>query len=168
MELTDEVFKEFRTFLKINGLYKDFMDNFRAQRHSVRGDCSAYQSYGDKWSTLTNYKDVMRGYSSSKSNNYKNFGAMILTFASFNWANGGCVPIDFTRKWCTVGVKWGLYCINKGINIGGDNNYEFKRLLSYWNGMSWIDPYLLSKDERTMLKNMFGIMRINEVYIDDI
>lgn len=166
MELTDEVFKEFRTFLKINCLYKDFMDNFRAQRHSVRGDYSAYQSYGDKWPTLPNYKEVMRGYSSSKNNDYKRFGAMILTFASFNWVNGGCVPIDFTRKWCTVGVKWSLHCRRYGIEMCDDT--EFKRLLMHWDSNNWIDPYLLSKEERLTLKNAFGMMVINGIVIDEI
>lgn len=163
MELTDEVFKEFRTFLKINGLYKDFMECFRAQKYWYSSCCMPKENIAP----LVNYVDAIREHVKNVVT-YHEYGALILTFISFNWANGGFIPMEFTRKWCTVGVKWGLYCINKGINIGKDNNYEFKRLLSYWNGKSWIDPYLLSKDERTMLKNMFGIMRINEIYIDDI
>lgn len=166
MTLDDELFKKFRTFLKINGLYKDFMDNFRAQRHSVPSDYSAYQSYGDEWPTLPNYKEIMRGYFNSKNNMFKNFGAMIFTVASFNWVSGRCVPIGFTRKWCTVCLKWSLHCRCYGIETCSDDG--LKRLISYWNDHDWIDPYLLSKEERLILKNDFGMMVINGIVIDEI
>jgi hypothetical protein len=159
MEISDKVFKEFRTFLKVNGLYKDFMECFREQKYWNSTCCLPKESFV----FLPNYiKLIRKNYKSLQK--YERHGAMALTFVSFNWVNGGCVPLDFTRKWCTVNAKWGLYCISNDIGIGRED--EFKRLITYWNGKNWIDPYLLSQDEKTILKYRFNTEEINGIYID--
>ena len=122
MEITNEEFKHFRTFLLKNSLYKDFMECFREQKYSTSSwglDVSAQP--------LPNYMIAMREYAKSKNNQYNDFGAMIFTFASFNWVNGGHVPLPFTKKWCTTNLKWGVYCKLNNIEICDDT--ELKRLI---------------------------------------
>lgn len=158
MEITNEEFKHFRTFLMKNGLYKDFMECFREQKYGTSSwglDVSAQP--------LPNYMIAMREYAKSKNNQYNDFGAMIFTFASFNWVNGGHVPLPFTKKWCTTNLKWGVYCKLNNIEICDDT--ELKRLIVYWDNQGWIDPYLLSREERVFIKNMFEIERLSMINI---
>ena len=138
-----------------NGLYKDFMECFREQKYRT-------SRYGLNVSAqpLPNYMIVMREYAKSKDNNYNGFGAMIFTFASFN---GGHVPLPFTKKWCTTNLKWGVYCKLNNIEICDDT--ELKRLIVYWDNQGWIDPYLLSREERVFIKNMFEIERLSMINI---
>ena len=134
------------------------MECFREQRYHTSSwglDVSAQP--------LPNYMIVMREYVKSKYNNYSGFGVMVFTFASFNWVNGGGVPLPFTKKWCTVNLKWGIYCRINSLEICDDD--ELKRLIIYWNNQGWIDPYLLSREERVFIKNTFGIDRLSAIDI---
>ena len=162
MELTDDIFKQFRTFLKANNLYKDFMDCFRSQTYYTGNFTVELPK-----ETILNYIAAMK-----RNSHYLEYGAMSLTFASFNWCNiyyNGHyidVPIEFTRRWCTVGVKWGLYCRAKKIEICRDE--ELSRLIRYWNeDKKWIDPYMLDSNELQTLKNDFNVECIWGLYIDD-
>ena len=158
MEIADETFKHFRTFLMKNGLYKDFMECFRKQKYGMYG-----HEIDIPTQPLPNYKIAIREYANSKRNSYSGFGAMIFTFASFNWVNGGHVPLPFTKKWCTTNLKWGVYCKLNNIEICDDA--ELKRLIVYWDNQGWIDPYRLSREERIFIKNMFEIERLSMVNI---
>jgi hypothetical protein len=162
MELTDDIFKQFRTFLKANNLYKDFMDCFRSQTY-----------YNGRFTVILpreaipNYISVMKNYNGHASS-YAEYGAMVLTFATFNWCNDieTKPPLEFTRRWCTVGVKWGLYCRANNIEICRDE--ELSRLIRYWNeDKKWIDPYMLDSNELQTLKNDFNVECIWGLYIDD-
>ena len=157
MEITDGEFKHFRTFLKSNGIYKEFMECFREQKYQGGFGIDAPSQL------LPNYMNCMREYAKSKKNSYENFGTMIFTFASFNWVNGGNVPLPFTRKWCTINLKWAIYCKINNLDIGDDN--EIKRVVVFWNDKGWIDPYLLSRKERVFIRSTFHIDVINGINI---
>lgn len=157
MEITNEEFKHFRTFLISNGVYKEFMECFRKQEYRILGSGLEISQ------SLPNYMITMREYAQSLGNSYKDFGAMVFTFASFNWVNGGQVPISFTRKWCTFNLKWGVYCRLNNLKIC--DNDELRRLAIYYNNQNWLDPYFLSREERVFIRDTFGMDIINGINI---
>ena len=163
MKLTDDIFKQFRTFLKANGLYKDFMECFRSQTYYNGRFTATFPR-----EAIPNYISVMKNYNNHASS-YAEYGAMVLTFASFNWCNDieTKPPLEFTRRWCTVGAKWGLYCRANNIEICDDE--ELSRLIRYWNeDKSWIDPYMLSYEELDVLKYDFAVTNIAGINIDSL
>jgi len=138
MKLKDEWFKHFRLFLKENNLYKEFIENFRAQKYLPI-------HYGIRGMPIPNYIDIMRNYF-EKTSPHTVFGAMVFTFDSFKWVEGTHkFPIEFTKKWCTVSFKWGLYCIEHGIEICSIN--RFARLVEYWESQRWMDYSIITNDE---------------------
>jgi hypothetical protein len=147
IELKDEWFKHFRTFLKTNGFYKDFMECFSKQAYEER-------HHGLENQFRPNYIKVMRRDSSTDiMQSYEEFGAMIFTFASFIWVKGGAViPLEFTVKWCTVAFKWGLYCVKNKLEICSME--RFIQLYNYWNAGHWIDDDMLTEEEENLLEDI--------------
>ena len=156
MELTDDIFKHFRIFLKVNNLYADFMECFRTQKYEWSHEIFINE-------LVPNFIRIMKNYAASGRSGYEEFGAMIITFGAFNWANGNSIPISFTRRWCTTCLKWGLYCFERKIKICQLHKLQF--LMKYWNSNSWIDPYMLDTKEMTFIKERFAIRRVCEVDI---
>ena len=141
MKLKDEWFKHFRIFLKTNDFYKEFMECFRKQQYRI----VHYNLYED---ARPNYIKIMRKYY-ERHIDYEEFGAMIFTFNSFKWAEGGVkVPLSFTKKWCTVGFKWGLYCIEHNIEIC--SIARFIQLIDYWVKEKWIEYSMITKHENKL------------------
>lgn len=143
--LKDEWFKHFRTFLKINNLYKEFMECFQNQKF--------YRIHYGIWNDFRpNYIKVMKQYC-LKNDNYREFGAMVLTFSSFKWVDVKRIfPTEFTKKWCTAGFKWGLYCIEHNIEIC--TLKRFIELVNYWEGEDWIEKSMLTEHEIAMFKSI--------------
>ena len=144
MEIKDEWFKYFRTFLKENNLYNDFVRCFRNQTyHPIHW-------FGEN-EIIRNYKRAMT--KRWKVTSHKEFGAMVLTFDSFTWVLGGYnIPREFTKKWCTVGLKWGLYCISHKLEICSLT--RFAQLIDYWNRQGWIDKLMLSENELKLIEKL--------------
>jgi hypothetical protein len=147
IELKYEWFKHFRLFLRTNGFYKDFME------------CFSKQAYGEMHNGLgnqfrPNYIKVMRRDNSKYfMQRYEEFGAMIFTFESFTWANNySDIPLEFTVKWCTVGLKWGLYCVKNNLEICSMK--QLINLYTYWNGIHWIDDDMLTEEEENLLEDI--------------
>ena len=142
MVLKDEWFKHFRIFLKTNGLYNEFMECFKNQKygsmHSLEGE------------HRPNYIKVMRKDDYAMYT-YEEFNAMVFTFASFTWVKFDCnIPYEFTIKWCTVGFKWGLYCLKHNIEICSLSRFLY--LYRYWDGEKWLDYSLITDEEKQILE----------------
>ena len=106
IEFNEEWFKYFRAFLKENNLLKDFLECFRKQDY-VRKFATE---------TISNYREIMRKRYDMWYNHYNCFGAMSFTFDSFTWVDFQVnIPIEFTRRWCTICLKWGFYCLKNNL-----------------------------------------------------
>ena len=151
MELKDEWFKYFRIFLKKNYLYKDFMECFQRQKFNVL-------HYGLEDYFRPNYIKIMKEYC-IKDQSHDEFGAMRLTLDSFTWVDGffSRIPNNFTVRWCTVGYRWGLYCI--GHNIPICSMERFVELINYWNRNNWINPHSVSKKERKIYDRVESMVK---------
>ena len=152
MEIKDEWFKHFRTFLKQNGLYEEFMECFRKQAYYP----IHYGNY-----LIRNFPQSIRD---RWGNGYHNeFGAMIMTFDSFTWVIGGSkIPREFTNKWCTVGLKWGLYCIEHKLEICAIK--RFIELFHYWNGNGWIVQDMLNESENKTIEDLIIKYQNGDIY----
>lgn len=143
-EVKDEWFKHFNRFLKRNKIYNEFMSCFREQKYE-RIHCIPQNQL------LPNYIEIIKDY--WKHSWYKSFGALFLTLDSFKWVNSNYdVPKYFTKKWCTICFKWGLYCIQHNIEICSMR--EFIRVVGYWNGNNWIDWKLITEEENMILNHI--------------
>ena len=154
-EITINVFRHFRFFLKKNGEYDNFMKCFRKQANTP---------YHVVDSRIPNYIQIMMEDSKNGTGKeyYNEFGAMHLTFRSFEWVGVGAPP--FTRHWCTLSLKWALYCIRNNISICSDN--RLRRLINYWDGNGWIDIAKLSFEDKIVVKqlkqNIYGVTDISK------
>jgi hypothetical protein len=93
---------------------------------------------------------------------YEEFGAMIFTFESFTWANNySDIPLEFTVKWCTVGLKWGLYCVKNNLEICSMK--QLINLYTYWNGIHWIDDDMLTEEEENLLEDIKEEVRLEKL-----
>ena len=153
MEIKDEWFKHFRTFLKQNDLYKEFMECFRKQAYVPlhTEECQFIrnfpQSIKKRWGL---------GW-------HNEFGAMVMIFDSFTWVFGGkAIPREFTDKWCTVGLKWGLYCIEHNLEICTIR--RFIELLHYWEGNGWIIQDMLSDSENKLIEDLIIKYQNGDIY----
>lgn len=152
MEIKDEWFKHFRTFLKQNGLYAEFMECFRKQAYHpiYEGDYlirNFPQSIKERWGI----------------SGHREFGAMVMTFDSFHWVLGSKeVPREFTNKWCTVGLKWGLYCIEHNLEIC--TMKRFVQLFYYWDGNGWIVHDMLSESENKIIVDLLNEYKNGDIY----
>ncbi len=147
--LSDELFKHFIKFLKTNGLYADYVYNF-FHNNEVK--------YKDVTHQFEDYKEIMR--ERSKNGSYKHFieefKSMFLTFASFTWArhnNYSClIDIEFTKKWCSVNIKWALYCLKHRFEICSET--RFARLLRYYKDQHWLSGKILTKEEIKLINEL--------------
>ena len=156
-EITINVFRHFRFFLKKNGEYENFMQCFRKQANTP---------YHVIYSRIPNYIQIMMKDSKNGIGKeyYNEFGAMHLIFRSFSWArcDGGSNAPSFTKHWCTFGLKWALYCIRNNISICSDD--RLRRLIDYWDSNGWIDIAKLSFEDKIVVKqlkqNIYGVTDI--------
>lgn len=139
--LTVEMFQHFTKFLKKNGFYADYVYNFFIN-DELKFDDAIHQ--------FKDYTDIM--LARAKNNifqHYNKYGTMFFTFASFRWAGyttrDTLIDISFTKKWCSVGVKWALYCVENGFRICSEN--RFKQLLTYYKGNNWLSKKILTQEE---------------------
>lgn len=136
MEITDEEIRHFRKFLKENNLYMDYLNCLVRQKyHSLHNDVGL----------IPNLKKLM------ERSTHKEFGVMCFIFDAFTWVISG-IPKEFTQKWCTVGFKWGLYCIEHNLKIC--TMRRFIELMDYWNGNGWIDKFMLSENELKLIEEL--------------
>ena len=144
-EITINVFRHFRFFLKKNREYENFMQCFRKQANTP---------YHVVDSRIPNYIQIMMEDSKNGTGKeyYNEFGAMHLIFRSFSWANGGSHVTSFTKHWCTFGLRWALYCIRNNISICSDN--RLRRLIDYWDSNGWIDMAKLSFEDKIVVKQL--------------
>lgn len=151
VELTLNDFKEFRKFLKQNGIYTKFIECFEKQKF-------APIYYHEKNPFIRH--DFIKEVKNNKKE-YAQYGALKLAFASFTWVNDQQhVPISFTKYWCTfIGVKWGIYCIKHDLSIC--DMYELSRLLRYWDSKTWIDRAMLSFEEKIILNQIISYYEPN-------
>lgn len=154
MELTDELFRHFRIFLKTNNLYVDFMESFRNQTYKC--DTRTINK------TTNNFIKEMRKYVEDGTN-YSEYGAIVFLFGSFNWANygGGKIPFEFTRQWATTVIKWALYCLRHSIEVCSVE--RLRDLTRYYNRNKWIDIDMLTDTEKFDINDKLGIHSISDV-----
>lgn len=155
-EITINVFRHFRFFLKKNGEYENFMRCFRKQANTP---------YHMINSRIPNYIQIMMKDTKNGTGKeyYNEFGALHLIFRSFQWAYGGS-QTSSTKHWCTLGLKWALYCIRNNISICSDN--RLRGLISYWDSNGWIDTAKLSFEDKIVVKqlkqNIYGVADISK------
>ena len=153
MEFKDEWFKHFRTFLKQNGLYAEFMECFRKQAY--------VPLHTEEYQFIRNFpQSIKKRWGVG---GHSEFGAMVMTFDSFTWVIGGReIPREFTDKWCTVGFKWGLYCIEHNLEICTIR--RFIELMDYWNRNGWIDKLMLSENELKLIEKLKNEYKDGDIY----
>ena len=153
MEIKDEWFKHFRTFLKQNGLYEEFMECFRKQAY--------FPLHTEKCKFIRNFpQSIKKRWGRSE---HREFGAMVMTFDSFTWVIGGtAIPREFTSKWCTVGFKWGLYCIEHKLEIC--TMRRFVELVDFWNRNGWINKLMLSENELKLIEELKNKYKNGDIY----
>ena len=150
-KLTNKEFRHFRLFLKKNKIYDEFMKCFREQKykqiHNVDGFFTDYMKTMNEYSTSNKGEHAIEGY-----------GALILTFNSFTWVWFN-IPEHFTRHWCTISLKWALYCLKHGIETC--TVLELKHLIEHWSRQNWINSNEITFFEKTLIKQ---ILRYGDIY----
>lgn len=145
MEVTDKDIRHFRKFLKENNLYMDYLNCLVGQKY--------YKLHNDV-GLMPNLKKLM------ERSTHEEFGVMCFTFDAFTWVRGGRdFPREFTQKWCTVCLKWGLYCYEHFLKMCEDK--RFLELIIYWNSNGWIVYDMLSESEKKLIENLKNKVRVN-------
>ena len=149
-KLTQNEFRQFRLFLKKNKIYDEFMKCFREQRYNQIHNVDGF---------FTDYIKTMNEYSTSNKGEhaFREFGAMIFTLDSFTWQMGFAnIPEQFTRHWCTVSLKWALYCLKHDIDIC--TIPRLKTLVEYWDRQNWINSNEITFFEKTLIKQIINTL----------
>ena len=151
IEFNEEWFKYFRAFLRENGLLKDFLECFRKQDYVRKFDTE----------TISNYREIMRKRYDNNYYFYNRYGAMYFTFDSFTWVDSKVkIPIEFTRRWCTICLKWGFYCLKNDLEICP--LWDFVRLYDYWTANGWIEFEMITAEEDSIYKKVIEYQQLKK------
>jgi hypothetical protein len=94
-------------------------------------------------------------------NHYNRYGAMSFTFDSFTWADFKVkIPIEFTRRWCTICLKWGFYCLKKDLEICP--LWDFVNLYDYWKTKGWIEFEMITAEENTIYEKVIEYQKLKK------